>query len=492
MTALLLTDRASSQPVLDPGGVIDVACTGETASGALLSSAFVSVTGSFDLGSAEMVLSRLEELTTDPACPGNGPYLSRFVLKLHSAGGSFLEAIRLGHEVRRRGIGTYVDDGAICLSACALVFMSGTQHLGDGDTAPLRTLHYRGKLGFHAPYVDLKSFAGVPDEALRSFLVQSYQTAISAASELTILAIEGRWRASLVRQMLETSANDFLIIDTVNEAGRWGIQVAGIPEAQIDDENLLRVACINFHLWDADAFSGEAISRSGAPLPADLELQKSLFEQWLGDNMNSRIEKETADLGVSLVFDTEMGDGPNCTFYRDASGRIRETAGFARSEVWRDMFRSYYSVPGYMTLDEAHSRIVALAERSRGAHRSSPSLFFRHNGSRMKLDLKPNPFGGYQAKIVYDEPKPGLSKIGIRSGTILFEGDVVGRRLEGRARIFSSKCGTIEYQVSGDAPDVESGAGFHLRGSAPKRNNSCQTTAWTTEGGNANLYFEPL
>src|SRR5262245_30641935 len=80
------------------------------------------------------------------------------VLCLNSPGGNFMEGLRIAkylltvaadHEVT-----TYVENGAACYSACALIFLAGRFNDRGGETYPARFLHVGGRLGFHAPYID--------------------------------------------------------------------------------------------------------------------------------------------------------------------------------------------------------------------------------------------------------------------------------------------------------------------------------------------------
>jgi hypothetical protein len=77
------------------------------------------------------------------------------VLCLDSPGGSFTEGLEIAKLLLQSAVSTEIDSNANCYSACAIVFMAGTQSQ-EGFLSPLRHLHILGKLGFHAPYIVAK------------------------------------------------------------------------------------------------------------------------------------------------------------------------------------------------------------------------------------------------------------------------------------------------------------------------------------------------
>jgi hypothetical protein len=52
------------------------------------------------------------------------------------------------------GYSTYLPQNAKCKSACAWIFMAGTNNATSGSTLS-RIMNFRSTLAFHAPFVDL-------------------------------------------------------------------------------------------------------------------------------------------------------------------------------------------------------------------------------------------------------------------------------------------------------------------------------------------------
>ena len=71
--------------------------------------------------------------------------------------------------------------------------------------------------------------------------------------------------------------------------------------------------------------------------------------------------------------------------------------------------------------------------------------FALHNGSVMAVLSD----GAGGVRIEYAEPKPSLLQIGVRQGTLLFDGHWQGDALFGRARVYNLVCGPVPYEVQG-------------------------------------------
>jgi uncharacterized protein len=89
-----------------------------------------------------------------------------------------------------------------------------------------------------------------------------------------------------------------------------------------------------------------------------------------------------------------------------------------------------------------------------------PSSLWSHNGSIVSLEAN-----GKSRKFHYEVAKQGLLAVGVRKGTLLFEGQSDGQRYVGTAYVFQPKCEPVPYQVSGsilnDSRTVE------MQGQAP-------------------------
>jgi hypothetical protein len=81
-------------------------------------------------------------------------------LILASGGGSLREMVLIGRLVRKRGFSTWVPPNEACLSACALIWLAGTEKAA-ADTA---------RIGFHQAYDDAKRETVAGNAAVASYL----------------------------------------------------------------------------------------------------------------------------------------------------------------------------------------------------------------------------------------------------------------------------------------------------------------------------------
>lgn len=83
------------------------------------------------------------------------------VVSLHSNGGLFVPAIRIGTLIRQKGWSTHVE--ARCMSACALIWLSGSQ----------KSMSTTAQIGFHQAYNrETRQVSDQAMNALRNYLVQ--------------------------------------------------------------------------------------------------------------------------------------------------------------------------------------------------------------------------------------------------------------------------------------------------------------------------------
>lgn len=191
---------------------------------------------------------------------------------LNSPGGNYAEALKIAEfllkdearppEAGWIGVTTYVERGAECLSACALIFMAGKFVDRGGETTPNRILHVGGRLGFHAPYVDPtllddKSYSRDELAAAHAAATVAISSAIKlfnySINEGAATGVAKPWvKPSLFAEMLSQSAQELYLIDTVFKAGRWGVDLQGFAGRVRLDARGMQTACENFRAWEAD------------------------------------------------------------------------------------------------------------------------------------------------------------------------------------------------------------------------------------------------
>ena len=176
------------------------------------------------------------------------------VVSLDSPGGSFVEGLALADVLRKKYAGTYVDDGAECLSACALAFMAGTDATGD-STWPDRKLHPRARLGFHSPSLTVPSEGSVPVAQVGA----AYSVALKSLAGIVSRMEQMEFPRSLLETMLDTPPQSMRIISTIDDINRWGILLAtDFPRGSTAPEEIVRV-CRRMENWAKNLAAGDII-----------------------------------------------------------------------------------------------------------------------------------------------------------------------------------------------------------------------------------------
>ncbi|MBW4984105.1 hypothetical protein KZZ07_16300 [Mameliella sp. CS4] len=156
-------------------------------------------------------------------------------LCLNSAGGSLVEALRIVAYIQDQssdrgggpaGIQTAIARDDRCTGACALVFLAGRFVRFSGNPAyegrSNFILHPKGRLNLHAPAIDLTEDSYTTEVARRIWDVGMQSNARIAA----MIARGGIFMSDgLFAEMLAHPVNDPLLLDTVEQAVRWGVDV---------------------------------------------------------------------------------------------------------------------------------------------------------------------------------------------------------------------------------------------------------------------------
>ncbi len=211
--------------------------------------------GAIEKGDAERLAGLLKAARTPAPEPAPG-WEERDIVCLNSPGGSFAEALKIATLLKSNFVGTKIEDGKRCESACSLIFMAGSFFALESGVYKWRVLHPRGLLGFHAPSLVIED--GVYDQ---ESVTKSYDLAMRTIAESILQLVkplkgQGDSRPylefSLLGDMLRTPSREMLHVETVDQAGRWNITVGPISDTIPINETTLRTSCANTLAWDRD------------------------------------------------------------------------------------------------------------------------------------------------------------------------------------------------------------------------------------------------
>lgn len=234
------------------------------------------LSGPIQSGDAEALTTRLGAFYFDD------DETSDQFLCLTSPGGSFAEAIKLGKILIEKGIGTRIEAGQSCLSACAVVFMMGSQYfyegVGNGQNAN-RHMHVTARLGFHRPELKLAQERVFDTAAVE----QSFDVAIQATLEFVRIANEGTRNATmvppdLIEAMFEHKGEDFFFIETTGQTARWDIDVDGLDLPRTMTPEAAWYACVNIPVWASRYQTDMPPYRAGAVRVASRNEYGTIYE----------------------------------------------------------------------------------------------------------------------------------------------------------------------------------------------------------------------
>jgi len=115
----------------------------------------------------------------------------------------------------------------------------------------------------------------------------------------------------------------------------------------------------------------------------------------------------------------------------------------------------------------------APAEPSEDVKKTEPATeqpktsFWSHNRSIVYMTED-----GTHRQIYYDDPRPGLKEVGVKQGTLLFDGVVDGTTLSGTAFVFGKECDPLAFAVTGKL--TRDGKRITLNGKAPRVGTRCK------------------
>jgi hypothetical protein len=217
---------------------------------------------------AVLALAKAAKMT-DEGNSGEASNSSEKALCLDSVGGSYIEGRLLARLVHRFGITTRIKAGAECYSACALAFMAG-RALGAEEDYPSRYMNVKAHLGFHAPYYDFRDGEQISGREVNELITESHKLIaefIQFGSFASDYQYKPMFSVSLLVEMMGAGPREMALVDTVQDASRWGVALEGYPKQATVSEHAAVQACMNFLAWSVDKPADTVTDFSWVDLP---------------------------------------------------------------------------------------------------------------------------------------------------------------------------------------------------------------------------------
>ncbi len=151
---------------------------------------------------------------------------SSYVIYLDSVGGSLLEGVLLGKELRERRIVSHVSGGSRCLSACAFAFLGGTFQYAVAS-GPMREIEWGAELGFHG-------FSANSDK------VVAVNEALSMSRAVNAILVEytqkmGGVDYAWIADALTTAPEEMTLVNSPRDLSSLSIALLGGPDVPPSD-----------------------------------------------------------------------------------------------------------------------------------------------------------------------------------------------------------------------------------------------------------------
>jgi hypothetical protein len=244
----------------------------------------VRLDGPIEQGDLKKILAAIEKSNKAQPRPENDLVGGTSNVCLNSNGGSLPEALRIiDHFSAHLDIGTVVDRGDACHSVCAFIFMGGRFNVFHAITSPVRRLHVDGVLGFRTP--PFKAEQGAHD---KTDLQKAYAEGARAVSELVVRDGSNRSFSdkdrilprTLMLELLGREPDQPLLIETVNQAGRWNIELIGFRQPAELTSRMLLQACANRSNWsDQKRIAADGSPATDAAVKLDAGKFRTTFEK---------------------------------------------------------------------------------------------------------------------------------------------------------------------------------------------------------------------
>jgi hypothetical protein len=412
-----------------------------------------------------------------------------------SAGGSYEEGLNIARLLigldpgYPSTIGSAVPGNAVCLSACAVAFMGGTMSDEPGYRTPDRIIQPGAQLGFHAPMLVVS-----PDQYSEAEVTQAYRIALVSVAEIIGLVNDGMYHfpLSLLQEMLDAPPDEMFYIETFSHAFRWNIDIKTPGIYRGERDKVLRGICeavdARLHDFELDRLVGYSLKTWDSTLAISPSSHQNGLEIRIASGFGP-----ASDPGHTLPCALFLASPPADRMGIIGSAQIRE---ISPNEPWGfALIGTHLSYPPDMHIEQASqapfisyasffSSLSGTRQNSRTSesytidqitsslNALSISSFWKHNGSRMALVAN-----GAQRNFFYVEPRTGLVDLGVRPGTLLFQGMRNGNGYTGTAVIFGANgCGAFPYAVSGTVgADQRS---VTMWGRAPRISGDCSISGY--------------
>lgn len=184
------------------------------------------------------------------------------IVSLSGDGGDYREALAIARILNDDLAMTIVEDGASCLSACAIAFLGGKADTDDsGDYAAARSIAPTARLALDAPGLD------VSDTGLSSETVQvAFARMLEFISDFVAASDALYIKADAAAEMLKPRGGEMFVLNDAYRLSRLGVEIQHIAPPPALTLSMARNLCqLGWHATEEkpQARTDDAIAKSG-------------------------------------------------------------------------------------------------------------------------------------------------------------------------------------------------------------------------------------
>ena len=150
------------------------------------------------------------------------------MLTLDSPGGTFTEGIAIARLMREKSVAAIVEDGSVCLSACALAWLGGSSFHATGGVGSYvdRYVEPGSRIGFHSPYISPAAIAALPAEERLDTQASGLRLGIST---LVRFLADFNVDPLVIDRIVAMGPDDVMAIETVADVVAFGGELPPVP-----------------------------------------------------------------------------------------------------------------------------------------------------------------------------------------------------------------------------------------------------------------------
>ncbi|ORE92804.1 hypothetical protein [Aurantimonas sp. 22II-16-19i] len=201
----------------------------------------IALSGAIGKGDAAKLAAVVADLCRKRECDYQN---TAAMLTLDSPGGSFGEGIAIANLMREKSVAAIVEDGAVCLSACALAWLGGSSFHATGGVGTYvdRYVEPGGRIGFHSPYISPAAMAALPEDQRLDTQASGLRLGIS-----TLVRFLADFAVSplVIDRIVAMGPDDVMAIETVADVVAFGGELPPVPVSTLglDRRAITRAVC---------------------------------------------------------------------------------------------------------------------------------------------------------------------------------------------------------------------------------------------------------